>query len=176
MPKKRHRESPFNPELVAAITKELPAFLAKEGYLKESTEEKVAEAPVVREVETVRAPESSRTLAPLVHSPVPRGNTKMMWYAVGIFAVAIVAIWGFNLKSIITNVWSERDGQELITQGQDDFKSILETIKENDKIAKEKVAASQAATAAAMTTTTRASTDSAALDALVEAIKAKQNN
>lgn len=180
MPKKRHRESPFNPELVAAITKGLPAILAKEGYFKNSTPEEKPNSTT--EPEPIQSGTTQKNrIRPLpkqeqrtLPTPVPRGNTNVLWYSVAIFGLAIIAIWGFNMRSIVNSVWSEKTGQEIVSQSKDDFSAILETIKKNDKIAKEQIRSATIIPATAPTSTST-STNQTNLDTLVEAIKAKEN-
>lgn len=165
MPKKRHRESPFDPELVAAITKGLPAILAQEGYFK-TTEP---------EPKPKQEPQAPKRETPTLPTPVPRGNTRFLWYSVFLFALVIIIIWGFNLRSIVNSVWGEKTGYELVNQSQDDFKAILETLKENDTIAKEKIRAANPTVPVTTTTTSTSTTNQMTLDSLVDAIKATKN-
>lgn len=182
MPKKRHRESPFKPELMAAISKELPGILAKEGYFKkapvETVKAPVITAPEIRPIKRNQPAVVAEFIPPIskgIPDPVPRGNLRALWYGVGAIGLLILGIWAFNLRTIVSTVWAERDGADLVDRGKDDLKSILETIKQNDKIAQDRLREASIKIPIAIPTSTTSTEFNTALENLAEAIKAKQN-
>ncbi len=185
MPKKRQRESPFKPELMAAMSRELPGILAKEGYFKKTNEIPQPEAPIqeppaIRPIKRNQLPLATvEFISPPNHAhipePIPRGNLRALWYAVVAVGVLIVGIWAFNLRTVVGSVWAERDGATIVNQGKNDLQSILETIKQNDKIAQERLREANQPVTPVSPPTTSPQLNSV-LNNLAEAIKAEQNN
>lgn len=175
MAKKRHNESPFKPELVAAITKDLPAFLAKEGYFKPSEPKVEPPKPVFRPLPLpklepqpeIRAAE--RTLPP----PIPRGNRRALWYAVGLVMLSILGIWGFNLHTLINSTWGSESSRALVDQSKNDWNSILETIRQNDKIMQKKLDEPRTPAVEPVVNSTSQTELNTALNNLAETIKAQ---
>lgn len=143
--RKFHNESPFTAEEVAAITKELPHVLVKEGYLKAQEPKKNLEPKSAEKIaEPIPVP-ITVTRAPKI---VPRGDRRALWYTVFFFSLFIFSIWLFNARTIMSDIWGTHSSQALVDQSKDDLGSILETIKQNDKIFQDRLNESDKAKAA----------------------------
>ena len=152
-----HAETPFDPQTVAAITKEIPSLLAREGYFDALRKEPVkkvrsmtteqtpavermemfAHAPLMHEEHHFPAPDLT---VEKIHTAVPRGNRLKLLYSVIAFALVIFSIWIFNVRSTMAELWSDtKNNHTILDQGAQDFNSVLETLKENDRIVREKL-------------------------------------
>jgi hypothetical protein len=170
--KKRRKStssSPFTPEMAAAITKELPGVLIKEGYLK-------------REQHTEQAPQnkpasiSQPVMIPVItHTAVPRGNRRALWYAVGIFSIFIFVIWMINAKNVVETIWSSHTGAALIDKSKNDLSTILETIQQNDKIFQDKFDQAAAVSPTNSPTTTSPEIEAAIKSALTSLTNTKNS-
>ncbi|MBP7992261.1 MAG: hypothetical protein KAZ30_01240 [Candidatus Magasanikbacteria bacterium] len=156
-----HTETPFDAQTVAAITRDIPGLLAKEGYFdhKPRTVDPAQVKAVQKQVKEIHTDmfshayedvqiSETKTEAELrtVPKPVPRGNRLKLLYIVMGFTVAIVSIWIFNARSLVSGLWSNTATEnEILDQGAADFNSVLETIKNNDRIVREKLEAGDAA-------------------------------
>ncbi len=154
-----HADTPFDAKAVAAMTRDLPAFLQKEGYFniqpKTTDSQKqsiIKEMSVEAEIRTdmfdhalikTTQPEvkAEVKIKPLtIPQPINRGNRLHLLYAVVGFGLAILSIWVFNTRNTVSGLWANATSQhEIIDQGTADFNSVLETIKNNDRIVREKL-------------------------------------
>lgn len=150
-------ETPFDAQTVAAITREIPGLLAKEGYFdRKPKNSEPSPAQVVKKEpakihtdmfshayeaapfqEEVKTEAQMRTSVP---EPVPRGNRLKLLYAVLGFGLTILSIWIFNVRSTVSGLWADATtNHQILDQGAADFNTVLETIKNNDKIVREKL-------------------------------------
>ena len=142
--RKTHNQSPFSAEIVAAMTKELPNVLIKEGYFRaEEKKPENTESKITPE-KSYTKPQTMPVAVPItepknLHQIIPRGDRKALWYTVIFFSIFIFGIWLFNTKTVINTIWGEHSSQALINQGKNDLNSILETVKQNDKIFQKKL-------------------------------------
>lgn len=130
-------DTPFDPQTVAAITRDIPGLLAKAGYFSPKTQTSNAQS----EMFDHHVPDNLPTSIPekTIPTPVPRGDRHKMIYAVIGFSLLIGIIWFFNVRNTITNAWDNPVDPTLINQGANDFNTALETIKNNDRIVREKL-------------------------------------
>lgn len=157
MPAKKRGQSqahaPFDTKAVAAMTRDLPTFLQKEGYFNVQTKTEELKKPTT-ETEIVadmfdhdliehENPEVSveqvvkqRTVPPPIH----RGNRLHLLYSVVVFGLLILSIWVFNARNMVSGLWADATSKhELLDKSTADFNSVLETIKNNDRIVREKL-------------------------------------
>ena len=143
-------ETPFDAQTVAAISRDIPGLLAKEGYfdIKSKTPEAKLENNLSRVdmfhheplQETVSHTQSEAQKRLVVPQPIPRGNRLHLLYTVAGFSLIILSIWIFNTRSTVSGLWSDTvTKHEIIDKGAADFNSLLETINNNDKIVREKL-------------------------------------
>lgn len=147
--------TPFDTKAVAAMTRDLPTFLQKEGYFNIRPKTDEIKKPVVEVEKQIQAdmfdheliqndqPESKAVhkIKPLtIPQPVNRGNRLHLLYAVMGFGLIILSIWVFNARNTVSGLWANATTQhELLDKSTADFNSVLETIKNNDRIVREKL-------------------------------------
>lgn len=145
--------TPFDTKAVAAMTRDLPNFLQKEGYFKvqpkvEGVEKSASEKEIKADMfdhdliqnsqPEIKAVDKIKPTT--IPQPVNRGNRLNLLYAVVSFGLVILSIWIFNARNTVSGLWANATSQnELLDKGTADFNSVLETIKNNDRIVREKL-------------------------------------
>ncbi len=159
-------QSAFDPEMMAAFTKELPNVLVKEGYL---TSPSAVESSQKESIQSSTASTSiQKQNSDHFASMRPRENRNHLWVWVSIFVVLIIGIWIFNIKNIASDLWGNRgDAGKILDQSKTDFQDILSTIKKNDLDLQKRFQGLDIASGASLTTSSIA-------DALKAAIESKQ--
>ncbi len=155
-------DTPFDTKAVAAMTKNLPAFLQKEGYFTMQSNTSEDQNPSTNRAQTeiradmfdhalienrepeIKAEIKSKPLT--VPEPIYRGNRLHLLFTVVGFGLVILSIWIFNARSTVSGLWADTTTKnEILNQSTTDFNSVLETIKNNDRIVREKLDANDTA-------------------------------
>lgn len=135
--------TPFDPQTVAAITRDIPGLLAKAGYFNSQTTKPVIKTEMfdhsVITTDRQERPARETNQPKTIPEPVPRGDRLKLVYAVVGFGALVAAIWIFNVRNTISTAWENPIDRTLVDQSTEDFNTVLETIKNNDRMVREKL-------------------------------------